>query len=269
MAHTHGQVKFHGPTQPGTFQTGKAEIIKFWSAHHFEETGVLATRDELVDDGLLPTNDLTANSIEIGGTTYSVDANYDSAFVAQHNFNALIKHFATIANVVSINITSALASGTSLASDFANVYLGVGADTFGSEVVFSNGLAWSVAIVLEQKGILHNSAGSGNFVRGMPSIGSTAGNFGTTVADVEAFLEGLVLHATGALAIGGDLENMDDVENQPTFTGINIVTGTNEAWQGSGSVGAYVTMITNGNGDAGTSQSVLVDPTFVASDLQS
>ena len=56
MVHSHGQVKFHGPTQPGTFQTGKAEVITFWSAHHIEETGVVSTRQELVDDGIMASN---------------------------------------------------------------------------------------------------------------------------------------------------------------------------------------------------------------------
>lgn len=272
MVHTHGQTKFHGPTQPGTFQTGRAEIIKFWSAHHIEETGVISTRQNLVDDGLLATTDLTANAIVIAGVTYAIDANYDSALAAQHNFLNVVAHFAQVANVVSLNITDGLATGTSPTADFANVFLGVGADTFGTELIETNGLIWSCAVVLEQKGILHNSGGTAAFVKGEPSIGATGGNFGSTVADVEEFLNEVILYQTGLLAIGGDLENMADADTTGAFLdGVNITNGVAGAF--GGAIGDQVSGITNFIGvlgdRQGTSQTLVVDPTFVAQDLQS
>lgn len=267
MAHTHGQTKFHGPTQPGSFQTGKAEIIKFWTVHHIAETGVIARRQELVDDGILANVSVAVNNITIGGVVYALDANYDSALAAQHNFNNLIAHFGTLANVVSIK-TSGLATGTSPTVDFQNVFLGVGADTFGTEVLQALAIVWQVEVVLEQKGTLHNAGGQPGFVKGDPSIGVTGDNFGSSVADVENFLDGVILFATGALAIGGDLESMVDVDTTGAFAdGTNIATGVAGAF--AGATGDQVTMISNQIGTAGTSQSVVVDPTFVAQDLQS
>lgn len=269
MVHSHGQVKFHGPTQPGTFQTGKAEIIKFWTVHHIEETGVIATRQELVDDGIMANVSVAVNNINIGGVDYVLDANYDSALSAQHNFNNVAAHFGTIANVVSLKITPGLATGTSATVDFQNVFLGVGADTFGTQVLEANALVWSVEVVLEQKGVLHNSAGTPGFVRGDPSIGATGDNFGSSVLDVENFLEGMVLYATGLLAIGGDNENMVDADTTRAFVdGFNIATGVSGAFA-AGDEGAQVVAVTNIHASAGTSQTIVVDPTFVAQDLQS
>lgn len=270
MVHTHGQVKFHGPTQPGTFQTGKAEVITFWSAHHFEETGVLSTRDELVDDGILATNDLTANSIVIAGVTYALDDNYDSALAAQHNFMNLTNHFASVATVVSVRVGPGVASTTDIFVDFANLFLGVGTDTFGDDLVDATGLAWYVEIVLEQKGTLFNSAGTTGFVKGEPSIGATGDNFGSSVADVEEFLNGLVLYSTGVLAIGGDNETMvfADLAGTKFTDGFNIADGTATAFS-AGNVGDQVFAITNADADEVTSATIVVNPMFTAQDLQS
>ena len=269
MVHSHGQVKFHGPTQPGTFQTGKAEVIKFWSAHHIEETGVLATRQELVDDGILANVSVAVNNIRIGGVDYALDANYDSALAAQHNFNNIAAAFGTVANVVSLKITPGLATGTSLTVDFQNVFLGVGADTFGTQVLEATALAWSVEVVLEQKGVLHNSAGTGGFVRGETSVGATADNFGSSVADVENFLEGTILYATGLLAIGGDNESMVDADTTGAFVdGFNITTGLATAFA-AGVIGDQVAIITAQNAAHGTSQTIIAEPNYVAQDLQS
>lgn len=78
----------------------------------FAQTGVVATRDELVDAGELPTNDLTVNPITIkfvtgafndlskANTVYNVDADYDLAYAQQQNFDLMVEGISQVAQPV-------------------------------------------------------------------------------------------------------------------------------------------------------------------------
>lgn len=261
-------LKFNGFNQDGSFQTGTGEIVRVYSAHQIGATGVLATRAELVADGLLPTTDLTANSITINGVTYALDANYDAALVAQRNLDNMIAAFAVYANPVQVNVTAGLATGTSLTVDFANVFLGgTAANTMGTELIQANGLGWTLDLAFEQKGMFADTPGTGTFVKGDPSLGASADNWGSSAGDIEAILEGVTVYAGGAIAILGDLETAVDIDTTAAFAdGVNLATGVAGAF--AGATGDQMSVVTAGNAATATSQSVVVE-VDVAPNIQS
>ena len=277
MAHTHGQTKFHGHNRDGAFQTGRHEVIRVYTAHETRQTGVLARRDELVDDGILATNDLTANAIVIQDVTYAVDARYDEALVAQRNLDNLIAAFSQFATPVSVfawdgrPTTLVIGAASNLNVEFVSEFLGLtAANTFGTEMLEAGGIAWEVDFVFEQKGVFQNIPGTAGFVRGEPSISDSADNFGSDPAAVEALLDGTAMYVGAAIGatIPGDLESMTDADTSALFVdGINFVTGVAGAF--ADTTGDEVSIVAAGNAVDGTSQTVVIEVVGVAPDTQS
>jgi hypothetical protein len=244
----------------GAFQTGKGEVVHIWSAHHVEATGVTLRRSELVADGLLPSATLSGtNSITIKGVTYTADAAYDQALLAQVNLDNLVAAFARFGNPVYVNVSAGIATTASPTADTAGVLVG-GADLLGTELVEANGLVWEVELAFEQKGLFVTGA------KGDVTIG-TGDHYGSSVADVHAVLEGTVMYVTGLLANGGDLENMVDADAAAAFVdGTNYVTEVAGAF--AGAQGDEVSVVSAGNAAQATSQTVVVE-VQVAPNLQS
>ena len=272
MVNTYGQTQFHGHVRDGAFQTGKHEVIRVYTAHETRQTGVIARRQDLVDDGLLATTDLTANSIEIQDVTYAVDARYDEALVAQKNFDNLVAAFSQFAAPVSVFVWDGRATTiTNLTVEFASTFLGLtAANTFGTELIQANGIGWEVDFVFEQKGVFQNIPGTAGFVRGEPSISDAADNFGSDPFAIEALLDGTLMYAGAAIgaAIPGDLESMVDADTSALFVdGVNFVTGVDGAF--AGATGDQVSIVAAGNAVDGTSQTVVIEVVGVAPDTQS
>ncbi len=269
MAHTHGLTRFHGWNRPGTMQTGKAEHIRIYSAHHMESNGVIATRQELVDDGFMVDVSVAVNTIRINGVDYSVDVTYDQAYIAQTNFDNLMTRIQEVVNIVSVDIQPGRAETvTSLATEFATLFLGgTAANTFGSELLQDGGIAWQIDIVVEQKGTFRNSAQSTGFVKGATTTPATGNNGGSSSADVGAHLDGMVLYATQSDTAGGDLRIMDDADTTGAFVdGTNILTGVAGAY--GGAFGDQVTVISEATATFATSQTVVIE-VFASPNTQS
>ena len=240
---------FNAFNKEGWFQTGKGEVVTVWSAHHVDATGVKLTRDELVSDGYVTSSTLSAlNSIEVNGVTYTADAVYDDALWAQQNLDNMLAALALHANPAAVWVeggTTGVATAATPAGDFATDFLGNN-DNFGSQVVEANGPVWKVEMFFEQKGVFVDRT---TFTKGEPTLGAAADNFGSDQADVHALLEGVAITATSV-----DLANMVDVS-----------TSSSNAITAAGDTG---TVVSAGNANAATSQSVVVD-VAVAPNLQS
>lgn len=240
---------FNAFNKEGWFQTGKGEVVTVWSAHHVDATGVNLTRAELVSEGYLQSSTLSAsNSIEINGVTYTTNAAYDDALYAQQNLDNMVAALAVYANPAAVWVeggTTGIATASTPTADFATDFLGA-SDNFGSELTESTGPVWKVQMFFEQKGVFVDRT---TFTKGEPTIGDAADNYGSDQADVHALLEGVAVTATSV-----DVANMVDVATSSTNT-----------FAAAGDEG---TVVSAGNGDAATSQSVVVD-VAVAPNLQS
>ena len=279
MAHhlTTGRfTKFHCNNKYGSFQTGKGEHVHLWLAHEVDQTGVVSSRQELVDAGFIATTDLTANAIEINGVNYAVDIVYDQAYIAQTNLDNLIERFSQFAAPVDIfvsdGIVQAGASNNTPTLGTVNTNIG-GVDLLGTELAEAAGLVWKVELIFEQKGAFVRvpNLDQATFVRGEPSIAVTADNFGSSVQDIHDLLEGTVMYLGGLRAAGGDSENVVDMDTSALFfdgtdTGTNLITLVTGAFAGGLGDEAYI--VTNNDPDEATSQSVVVE-VIVKGDLQS
>ncbi len=278
MSHTYGQTKFHGHNQEGSFQSGRHTLVKIWTCHEVDATGVISSRQELVDDGIIAVVNVATNNITIQDVVYATNAAYDQAYAAQTNLDNLIAAFSVFAQPVSVRVTDGIVqSGASNTTPRLGTFtqLVAGADLLGSDMTQAAGLVWVVEFIFEQKGILTNAAGSAGFVRGEPSIGATGDNFGDANAAYHLLLQGTVQYVTGDLAQGGDSENMDDadtgVETGAGFadTGqlsVGLISLAEDAY--AGAVGNQVFMVSNTDSDEDTSQTFLVEE-FNMPDLQS
>lgn len=103
----------------------------------FGLTGVVATRDQLVEAGELPTNDLAVNPITIkfvtgafedlskANTVYNTNVAYDLAYSQQKNFDILVEAISQVAQPILMgNVT--VVTGT--ADEFINATAGSGND---------------------------------------------------------------------------------------------------------------------------------------------
>lgn len=208
-------IKFHGFNQDGWFQSGKGEVITLWTVHDIEATGVIATRAELVQDGILKNETLSAaNSITINDVTYEADATYDDAYYQQTNVDTFVDAFNALANPVYVKVHAGIDTATDPNVDFTTEFLG-GTTTFGTDLVAANnsGTApvYRIDLFFEQKGMFTTGD------KGDVTVGA-GDNFGDSVAAVEAILDGLNAKATsntntavdvditgGAVAVGDDV----------------------------------------------------------------
>ena len=260
MAHhlTTGRfTKFHGHNRDGSFQTGKGEHVRLWTIHEIRHTGVISTRQELVDAGYLglgptPVTLSAANPITIQGTEYITNLAYDDALFSQTNLDAFIQRFDELGTIVDVVVTAAVNTATNPNVDFTNPFLG-GADTFGSQIT-DDGDIWQLDVRFEQKGMFTNVPGSAGFVRGEPSIALAADNFGSSVADIHELLEDLALTTT-----------TDDATNVDNTTETNTEGRPDAGPQVSGSL---TTGVSAAQADEATGQSIVLEVN-VGLDLQS
>ncbi len=245
--------KIYGHNHDGSFQSGKGEHVRLWTVHEIRATGVLATRADLLADGLVTSATLSAtNSITFQGVEYTVDATYDDALWSQMNLSSIMAAFEPFGNIVDVSVTAAVNTGTSPTSDFASVFL-AGADNFGTEISV-DGDVWQLDIRFEQKGLFHNAGGETGFVKGEPSIGLAVDNYGSSIADIHVLLEELDLITTT-----DDNVNVDNTVDTNT---------TGRPDNAPNAIGDPVQMVSAGSADEATSQSVVIE-TFTAPDLQS
>lgn len=274
MGHTYGQTKFHGHNQDGSFQTGRHQVVKIWTTHEVDQTGVISSRQDLFDDGIIDELDPAVTNITINEVTYTTIALYDQAYAAQTNLDNVIARFSQFSAPVSVNVSDGLVqtgAGTDNPLTGTQTVLVAGADLLGSDMTDTAGLVWEIDFVIEQKGAFTNIPGSAGFVRGEPSIATAADNFGDASGAFHDLLQGTVQYVTANSAAGGDSDNMDDAD-----TGVNgatnwadavgLISLTSDVY--AGAVGNQVFMVSNIDGDQDTSQTFLVE-VFVAPDLQS
>lgn len=190
-------VKVNGHNRDGAFQTGKHEVIVATTLHHLEATGVIATRAQLVSDGILSNATLSSsNNIVIQGVSYETDAAYDSAFWAQRNLDRVINRFAEYANLVSVDVDQTAADlgaapGATLADPFRASSEAIGT-AFNA---VTDNPAWKLSVVVEQKGVF-NGVPVTSTTKGQPTLGASADNYGTSVTSLASLFDGLVLTRT-------------------------------------------------------------------------
>lgn len=278
MAHhlTTGRfTKFHGHNRDGAFQTGKGEVVHLWLAHEVDQTGVISSRQELVDAGIIAVVNVATNNISIRGVTYTTNALYDQAYIAQRNLDNLLDAFNVFAAPVYIDVSDGIIqTGTANltpATGTVSTLIG-GTDQLGSSLNESAGLVWKVELTFEQKGAFVKVPGldQGTFVRGAPSVALTANKFGSSTQDIHDLLEGTVMYFGGLLSAGGDEENITDSDGVVAFeAGVNLITGiagTNTAFNNT--IGDEVYIVTNRDAQQATGQTVVV-AVQVSGDLQS
>ena len=279
MAHhlTTGRfTKFHGHNQDGAFQTGKGEVVHLWLAHELDQTGVISSRQELADASLLsgptPLTLSAANNININGVNYTTNVAYDQAYIAQTNLDALIERFSQFAAPVDIFVSDGIVqSGTDNTTPaFGTVTTMIGGvDQLGTLLAQAAGLVWKVELTFEQKGAFVRvpNLDQATFVRGEPSIAVTADNFGSSAQDIHDLLEGTVMYLGGLLAVGGDSENMVDIDSAVAYEdAANFITGVTQAF--GTAIGDQGYIVTNNDAQEATGQSVVVE-VRVKGDLQS
>lgn len=245
--------KIYGHNKDGSFQSGIGEHIRLWTIHEIRATGVLATRADLLADGLVTSATLAANnSIEFQGVTYTADLAYDDALYSQRNLDAIMAAFAPFGNIVDVSVTAAVNTTANPTTDFASVFL-AGSDNFGSQISI-DGDVWQLDVRFEQKGMFHNSATNAGFTKGEPSLGVSADNYGSSIADIHAVLALTVM--TGTTADNVNVDNTLDTNTEGRPDANPVVSGSS------------VQMVSASSVDQATTQSVVLE-VFAAPDLQS
>lgn len=207
--------KFNGHVHNGWALPGKGELLTIYTVHDVADTGVLATRAELLEAGAITSATLSgSNSVTVEGVTYTTDAAYDDALYQQKNLNTLVQHLAMRNTVSYVNVFDGVATTTSPTVDFASAFLGT--DTFGTSISAGNnsGTAkvWKVQVMLQGKGYFVPAANKGDVTVG------TGDNYGDSIDNLDAALAGLSMIATsntntttdvdvsgGAVAVGASV----------------------------------------------------------------